>query len=63
MKAWDFEAVVYDGSVYCVECLPAGVSVDDDTVSPIFADSEWDSAPTCDMCGEAHDYMHVMGKI
>lgn len=22
MKAWDFDAVVYDGAVYCVECVP-----------------------------------------
>jgi hypothetical protein len=59
MKAWDFEAVAYDGAVYCVDCLPTGVGVDADDVSPVFADSEWDSYPTCDACGTVHDYVSL----
>ena len=63
MKAWDFDAVVYDGAVYCVECLPDGVSTDDDDVCPIFASDEWDYAPCCDDCGYEHDYMSVLESI
>jgi hypothetical protein len=59
MHSFDFEAVTYDGAVYCVGCLPKGVSVDDEDVMPIFADSEWDHKPVCDHCHEAHDYMNV----
>jgi len=61
MKAFDFDAVAYDGDVYCNECLPEGVSVDDDDVSPIFADSEWDQAPVCCVCETAHDYVNIIG--
>jgi hypothetical protein len=59
MKAYDFDAVTYEASVYCVNCLPSGVSVDDEEVSPIFADSEWDYYPSCDVCGERHTYMNL----
>lgn len=59
MKAYDFDAVTYDASVYCTECLPDGVSVDDEEVHPIFADSEWDSYPVCDACGTEHDYVSL----
>lgn len=31
----------------------AGALADKDKFSPIFADSEWDSYPTCDVCREA----------
>jgi hypothetical protein len=47
MKAWDFEAVAYDGAIYCVDCLPNGVTTDADDVSPVFAASEWDALPVC----------------
>lgn len=60
MKAYDFEVVVYDGSVYCVECLPEGIDVASDDVLPIFADSEWDTAPVCEHCGAVHDYMTIL---
>jgi hypothetical protein len=62
MKAYDFDAVVYDGEVYCVECLPVGVDEESDEVSPIFADDEWDDAPVCCMCGGEHDYMSIINK-
>jgi hypothetical protein len=55
MKAWDFDAVTHDGAVYCIGCCP--VSLDDEEVHPIFASDECDYAPTCDVCGEIHDYM------
>jgi hypothetical protein len=57
MHAWDYDAVVYDGATYCVECLPTGVHVENDAVSPIFATSEWDYYPVCDHCGTVHDYV------
>ena len=57
MKAYDYKAVAYDGEIYCVECLPDGITVDDDEVSPIFADSEWDTYPVCDTCGAEHEYV------
>ena len=60
MKAYDFDAVTYDGAVYCTDCLPEGVNVNDEEVSPIFTDQEWDYAPCCDECGCQHDYMNVL---
>lgn len=60
MKAWDFKAVIFDGAVYCVKCLPKGISVDGDNVSPIFATDEWDAEPVCDKCGQLHDYMNIL---
>jgi hypothetical protein len=56
-KAWDYDAVAYDGGVYCVDCLPKGV--DDEDVTPIFATDEVDHAQVCDRCGAVHDYMNV----
>jgi hypothetical protein len=58
MKSYDFEAVVYDGEIYCRECCP--VPLDSEEVSPIFADQEWDYAPTCNHCGAEHDYMTIL---
>lgn len=60
MKHYAFEAVTYDGSVYCVGCLPNGISIDDDEVEPIVAGQEVDSYPTCDACGTEHDYMALL---
>jgi hypothetical protein len=59
MKAYDYEAVTYDADVYCVGCLPDDVSVDDEEVGPIFADSEWDHYPVCAHCGTVHDYVSL----
>jgi len=58
MKSFDFEAVAYDGAVYCVECCP--VDVENEDVSPIFADQEWDYVPVCDVCGREHDYVTLL---
>jgi hypothetical protein len=59
MKAFDYEAVVFDGEVYCVECLPERYNEDRDDCFPIFADSEWDYTPVCCVCDEAHMYMNI----
>ena len=57
MKAHDFEASVFDGEIYCNECLPDGVNTDSAEVHPIFADSEWDYYPACCECGMVHKYV------
>lgn len=62
MKAYDYEAVVFNCEVYCVECLPEDVDVDSEDVHPVFADSEWDTAPTCVHCNAVHDYVSVLGQ-
>lgn len=59
MKAYDFDAVTYDGAVYCVQCLPKGLNDESEGVHPIFADSEWDSYPVCDKCGAIHHYVSL----
>jgi hypothetical protein len=53
------DAVVFQGDVRCVECLPKGMTPDDPKVQPIFADSEWTSYFTCDMCGREHVYIRL----
>ena len=60
MKAWDYDAVVYDGAVYCVDCLPDGVVAESADVHPIFASDEWDCPPVCNKCGAEHDYMSII---
>ena len=60
MKAYDYKAVTYDGSIYCIGCLPHGVTAESDEVFPIFADSEWDYVPVCDVCGKEHDYVILL---
>ena len=60
MKAWNYDAVVYDGQVFCVECLPARVDPESDDVTPIFASEEWDHYPICDVCGYEHDYVSLI---
>lgn len=66
MQHHDYDAVVYDGDIYCIGCLPDGVDVNDtdqydnDICAPIFAGSEWDYAPVCCVCSELHDYVTVI---
>jgi len=60
MKSYHYNAVVYGGDVYCVECLPDDVDVHGDDVDPIFADSEWEYVPVCEKCGVEHDYVTII---
>lgn len=60
MKVDDYEAVAYDGEIYCIDCLPEGITVDTEEVNPVFADSEWDNYPVCASCGEIHSYVNVI---
>jgi hypothetical protein len=55
MKAWDYDFVTYDGEIYCIDHSPAGLN--HDGVNPIFASSEWDYYPSCDVCGKLCDYV------
>jgi len=59
VKAYDFDACVFDGEIYCNGCLPEGVDTDSEDVQPVFADSEWDYYPTCCECGAVHDYVSL----
>lgn len=59
MKSYDYEACAYDGAVYCNGCLPDGIDENHEDISPVFADSEWDSYPVCDHCGCVHDYVSL----
>lgn len=58
MKSYDYEAVVFDGEIYCIECLPTNASKEE--CDPIFADSEWDNYPTCCECFHVHDYVSLI---
>lgn len=58
MKSYDYEAVVFDGEIYCLACLPENVNNDD--YDPIFADSEWQSPPVCCECREIHSYVQML---
>ena len=60
MNAYYFGAVVLLDSVRCVGCLP--VTADHLDVHPIFANSEWDYYPTCDLCGLQHEYVNLIGR-
>jgi len=60
VKAYDFDAAIYNGEVYCIDCLP--VDPDDPEVMPIFASDEWDFYPVCDVCGYEHDYVALTSK-
>lgn len=60
MKAFDFDAVTYDGAVYCTQHCP--VALNHEGVFPIFADSEWDYYPSCDVCHEKHTYVNLTDK-
>ena len=63
MNAADYDAVVFDGDIYCIGCLPDGVNVESDDVHPIFADNECDHALVCCVCGTEHDYMRLLDAV
>ena len=59
MNGCDYEAMIYDGAVHCVGCLPEGVTKESEEVYPIFADSEHDYYPVCESCQREHDYVSL----
>lgn len=60
MKSWDYEAVGYEGEIYCIDCLPDGVDMQSHGTSPIFTCTEWDVYPVCYVCGHEHDYVGLI---
>lgn len=56
-QSWYYKAVVYDNEVYCNTCLPDDIG--SEHAAPIFANEEWDTKPTCAVCGERHEYMRL----
>lgn len=63
MKSFEFEAVVYQGEVYCNEHLPPGVDLGSERVHPIFADSEWHAYPHCCECKKIHNYVNLINTL
>jgi hypothetical protein len=66
MKSLEYYAVIYKNhrdvsDIYCVACLPSRADLDDDDrVSRIYADQEWDYYPICCQCGEIHKYVQLI---
>ena len=60
MKSYHYYACIFNGEVYCNECLPCYVAPTSQGVAPIFPDSEWDYYPICCECGEIHDYVVLL---
>lgn len=57
MNDYDYEAAVYNDEVYCIDCLPDGVTPQSKEVTPVFACSAWDVYPVCCVCGCEYDYV------
>lgn len=60
MKSYDFEAVIVEDGVFCLECVPPNVEAEDGF--PIFADSEWENYPVCCVCNFVHEYVTLLGS-
>lgn len=58
MKAYEYEAVIFNDEIFCLECLP--VETSENNYCPIFADSEWNTYPICSECGTEHDYVNLI---
>ena len=60
MKSWEYEGyTTKDGGVICCDCT-GKLSEDEENkfgYMPIFADSEWDYYPVCDICLCELDYV------
>jgi hypothetical protein len=55
-----YEAILWEGSVYCLSCIPPCAR--ESEISPIYAESVWDTPPACENCGKIHDYMEITQK-
>lgn len=63
MKTYFYDGVTYEGACYCLDCLKnIGIKTDYIGVIPIFAGSEWDSYPVCDICGKLFDYVSLINE-
>lgn len=64
IKSWSYELLVDtdNATIVCEDCLRAeGEDPESDAYHPIFADQEWDYAPSCDVCGYVTDIVTVLG--
>lgn len=65
MKAWNYEGyTTQNGGVICTNCT-GKLSEDEEEKKgfhPIFANSEWDYYPTCDMCNRQLDYVNLTSE-
>lgn len=48
-------AVIFDGEVRCVECMPLSIPLDSQEVALITHDSGWTVPPICSCCGHSHE--------
>lgn len=63
IKSWSYELVIPadTGTILCEDCArEVGIDPESEDVSPIFADQEWDYAPSCDRCGYVSDIVTVL---
>jgi hypothetical protein len=61
VKSYDVLGYTFPGYAVCLDCHlkvehECGV---EDSCYPIFADSEWDYIPACDICGEAIEGVRI----
>ena len=56
MKSYDYEGYAMEGYCLCENCA---TDKDKEAGYPIFADSEWDYYPSCDLCGKIFDYINL----
>jgi hypothetical protein len=59
MHLADFDFVVIDGEAYCTDCVR---DTDGEDVEPIFAGSEWQTAPVCGECGAVCESVTVIDR-
>lgn len=60
MEHYNFYAVLYNGKVYCTDCLP--VSITNDLVTPIIATNTLSYIPKCCKCKIIFDYMNIINE-
>ena len=48
----DYDAVIHNGQVYCVECVPDGI--DQDAALPVYHGQPWTAICRCCVCGTLH---------
>lgn len=53
----DAYAVTWQGNVYCAGCIPDGPPKLE--AQPLLPSAVVDDYPSCDVCGELHDYMQL----
>lgn len=59
VKSYQVVGWTIEGSVLCPNCVVDDM-LDEDQTMPIFADSEWQGQPVCDVCHEPIEYVTVL---